>query len=330
MRLEIAQLEQPYEALRIWDRARQRRLVQSLLEAGQISPVVVTSGSESERYVLIDGYARVRALRELSRDEVDAVLLAMSELEALLFFHNLQKNSSRTVLEEGWWLLELIERHGTSQHDLARRLDRTVSWVSRRVGLVRTLPESVQEAVRAGVIAPQGAMKYLVPLSRANSQACTRLVTALGPEGASVRELGLLYAGWREGDANTREALLLHPRLFLQACSEQTERTSALAPPENPLADKLEAVAGLCRKVRRELRAGALDRLRWPARQAVRRAWQEVELLISSLRQLLEANGDVGPGHQDSDLALAPRGPWPASDRQAVGNFQERGAAGGT
>jgi ParB/RepB/Spo0J family partition protein len=329
MQLEIAQLERPYEALRIWDRARHRRLVNSLLEAGQKSPVAVVTGDEAGRYVLIDGYARVRALRELARDEVEAVVLALGELEALLFCHSLQQHSQRTALEEGWWLLELVERHGTSQRELARRLDRTVSWVSRRVALVRALPDAVQEAVRAGVIAPQGAMKYLVPLSRANGDACRRLVSALGTEGASVREIGLLYAGWKEADASVREALLDHPRLYLQACRERSDRASAMAPPENPLADKLEAVAGLCRRVRREIRAGALEQLRWPARQAVLRAWQEVELLVGSLRQLLEEQGDVGSGHPHGDLALAPRGAWGAEDRQAGGGLQEHGAAGG-
>ena len=329
MRLEIGQLDRRYEALRIWDRARHRRLVSSLLESGQRTAVVVTEASEPGRYVLIDGYARVQALLELGRDEVEVVVLSMSELEALLFLRNLQTGHPRSALEEGWWLLELLERHGKSQREVSQLLERTVSWVSRRVALVRVLPESVQAAVRSGEIAPQGAMRYLVPLARANAEACIGLVSALSGERVSVRELGLLYAGWKEGDAEAREALVTHPRLYLQACSERAESSAAIAPIEIPVAQELEAAAGLCRRIRRRIREGALEQLRWPARRAVLRAWQELEMLINSLRALIEERTDAGPGHTGSDLAPAPGGPRTASDRSLGGDLQERSAPGG-
>jgi|CXWL01.1.fsa_nt_gi ParB/RepB/Spo0J family partition protein len=329
MRLEIAQLDRRYEALRICDRARHRRLVSSLLESGQRTPVVVTGDGQPGRYVLIDGYARVRALVELSRDEVEAVALAMSELEALLFLRHLQTGQPRSALEEGWWVVELLERYGKSQREVSQLLERTVSWVSRRVALVRVLPESVQAAVRSGEITPQGAMHYLVPLARANAEACTRLVSGLCGERVSVRELGVLYAGWKEGDAEAREALVSHPRLYLQASSARAERAKELGAIEVPVARELEVVAGLCRKIRRRVRAGALECLRWPARRAVLRAWQELELLIVSLRALIEESVDAGPGHADGDLALAPGGPRAASDRPLGGDLQERRAPGG-
>jgi ParB/RepB/Spo0J family partition protein len=234
------QLDRRYEALRICDRVRHRRLVSSLLEAGQTTAVVVVPGASApERYVLIDGYARVRALVELSRDEVEAVVLAMNELKALFFCRNLQTGHPRSALEEGWWLLDRLERHGKSQREVSQLLERTVSWVSRRVALVRVLPESVQAAVRSGEITPQGAMRYLVPLARANAEACTRLVRGLSGERVSVRDLGVLYAGWKQGDAEAREALELHPHLYLQASHERTERARGLASIEIPVAREL-------------------------------------------------------------------------------------------
>ena len=69
MELEFHQLEQTYAGLRIADAARTARLVASLCEHGQQQPVLVVRG-EDERYVLIDGYARVAALGELKRDTV--------------------------------------------------------------------------------------------------------------------------------------------------------------------------------------------------------------------------------------------------------------------
>jgi ParB family chromosome partitioning protein len=44
-----------------------------------------------------------------------------------------------TALEEGWLLVELEQRLGYGLEELARRFDRSPSWVSRRIGLVELL-----------------------------------------------------------------------------------------------------------------------------------------------------------------------------------------------
>jgi hypothetical protein len=52
--------------------------------------------------------------------------------------------------------------------ELARRFDRSVSWVSRRLALVEVLPEAIQQQVREGQILAQVALKFLVPVARQN------------------------------------------------------------------------------------------------------------------------------------------------------------------
>jgi hypothetical protein len=46
---------------------------------------------------------------------------------------------------------------GYELEELARRFDRSTSWVSRRMGLVELLPASVQQQVRDGAIAASSA-----------------------------------------------------------------------------------------------------------------------------------------------------------------------------
>jgi ParB family chromosome partitioning protein len=41
-----------------------------------------------------------------------------------------------SALEQAWVLRELLERHGLVAGELARRFDKTTSWVSRRLALV--------------------------------------------------------------------------------------------------------------------------------------------------------------------------------------------------
>jgi hypothetical protein len=70
-------------------------------------------------------------------------------------------------------------RFGYSLDELARRFDRSTSWVSRRLALVELLPEAIQQQVREGKISAQVAMKCLVPVARVDAEQCERMAAAL-------------------------------------------------------------------------------------------------------------------------------------------------------
>ena len=47
------------------------------------------------------------------------------------------------------------QRFGYGLDELARRFDRSTSWVSRRLALVELLPEAIQQQVREGKLGAQ-------------------------------------------------------------------------------------------------------------------------------------------------------------------------------
>jgi ParB-like chromosome segregation protein Spo0J len=180
MQIEFHQLELRYRALRASDPVRQRKLLAGLCETGQQVPVVVvTSARTPERYVLIDGYMRVEVLRSLGRDVVEATVWSMGESEALISHFHLE-GRARSTLEEAWLCQHLSEDEGMELEEVARRMCRTKSWVSRRLGLRKVLDPDVRTMVAAGQIPPQAAMKYLLPLARANGEHVRALVAGLG------------------------------------------------------------------------------------------------------------------------------------------------------
>jgi len=328
MQIEIHQLEPKYAALRIADPERQSRLTASMLRYGQTSPVLVVLSAGTAQYVLIDGYARVAALRGLAHDLVEAVALEVSEPEALMLRHRLSATRPCSALEEGWLIEELKDRHGKNQEELAIALHRSASWVSRRLGLVRVLPEAVQEAIRQGVVPAYAATKYLVPLARANRRHSEQLVTALGAKRISVRQMQRLYEGWLASDAQGRENVVRHPHLYLKANEEPAP--PAPEPPPTPLAGELESVAALCRRVRRELRAGILQRISPTQQQQIRTAWQEAQGAFQALAVLIDPEErDARRRHPECDPEAAPReGSQHSHDRQGPAAVSQRGAAG--
>lgn len=299
--LEIAHLERRYAALRVADPGRQSRLTASLFEHGQQTPVLVVAqvmpdgpaAPGPDRYVLIDGYARVAALEALSRDVVEAVVWPLSEAQALVLSHRLEATRRRSALEEAWLLRELVEMHGQTPPQLALALQRSLSWIHRRLSLVRVLPESVQTAVRRGQIPAHAAMKSLVPLARAKAAHCERLLEHLEGQPISVRQMESLYQGWKTGDAEQRERLLDHPWLYLRA--EAESREAVREPIAEPVPGEgarleamLEALVSLARKTRQWIRRGAFRRASQEQRRSTRLTWAELERTVTEVHTLLE------------------------------------------
>jgi ParB/RepB/Spo0J family partition protein len=289
-------LDLRYETLRTHKPEAERKLVGSLAEIGQQVPVVVVRGEGPDRFVLVDGYKRVRALRRLGQDLVGATCWDLSEAEALVLDRLMRTGEGATALEQGWLLHELSVRFELSLENLGRRFARSASWVSRRLALVGELPAAIQERVQRGELPAHAAMKHLVPLARANPDACERLVAAIAGKGLTNREVGQLYAAWRDGLPAIRERVLTAPLLFLKA------RQAVGAVPDDEgraLMDDLDMLAAVARRARRRLRQGVFRRLLPPERQDVSRlcvsAREEMDRLAERRREEDDHAGTSGP-----------------------------------
>lgn len=213
MEIDLHQLDLRHRDLRIVDGDRRRRLIGSLAEIGQQVPVVVIA--EGDRFVLIDGYLRVDALARLHRDTAIATTWSVPELDALV--HHRHLAVARCTALEDAWLLGRLREHGWSMDQIARRLCRSKSWVSHRLGLLDALAAAAQDRVRAGTVPPHGAMRYLVPFARANKAQCERMLAQLGDTRVSDRELAALYAAWKRADRAGKQRIVDDPLLFLKA-----------------------------------------------------------------------------------------------------------------
>ena len=306
MDLEFQQLDLRYEELRGRSPARERRLLSSLAEVGQQSPIVVVVASDAvARHIVIDGYKRVRLLRRLGQDTVRATTWDLAEAEALLLERMMRAGDADNALEQGWFLRELRDRFGLSGEELGRRFGRTPSWVSRRLALVAELPESVQKHVRAGAIGAHGAMRYLVPLARAHRADGERLADAVAPLRVTTRQMGVVHAAWVNANAKRRELILKDPALVLRA-HEQTRRTRER--PETmahrTLTD-VRALSGIAGRVCQRVRQGDLRGLSEPEREELERAFSHARGERTDLIKPWEEWSDARPEHPQRDPAAA-------------------------
>ncbi len=260
MQLEFHQLDRRWEHLRVRHPGRQRRLLASLADSGQQTPIVVVAAEgQADRYVVIDGYKRIAALEQLGRDTVEAVIWPMSEAAAVLLDRSLRLSEHETALEVGWLLAELERRFDYGLDELARRFDRSVSWVSRRLALVELVPEAIQQQVREGKIPAQVALKFLVPspegTPRQSLEDCQRMAAIFAQHHCDTREAGQLYGAWRKGSPAIRKRILDDPELFFKTQRQAQENAPAGTGAE--LLRDLEMVAAIVNRAQRRL-AGPL------------------------------------------------------------------------
>jgi ParB family transcriptional regulator, chromosome partitioning protein len=317
MQLEFHQLDRRWEHLRVRQPHRQGRLMASLAESGQQTPIVVVLCPEQrERYLVIDGHRRIAALEQLGRDTIEATVWAMSAAEALLLERSLRCRAQESALEQGWLLGEMEQGFGYSLEELARRFDRSVSWVSRRLALVELLPETIQQQVREGRLGAQLAMKYLVPMARVNLEDCARMAAAFVQHGCDTRQAGQLYAAWREGSRVVRERILAEPELFLKT----QRRPPATRPAAAGLERDLEMAVAILRRAGRRLAEALpeMDGLRQEqAQRQMESARRELERMAVRIGKEQEAQ-HVEPGTTNHDSGTEREGGEQTRDRTRV------------
>jgi len=298
MDLELHQLDRRYEALRTRSARRERRLLSSLSEVGQQTPIIVVR--DGERWVVVDGYKRVRAVHRLAQDIVRATEWALSETEALLLERTLRSGDGDSAIEQGWLVRELMQRFGLGLEELSRRFDRSMSWVSRRLGLVTDLPPAVQEQVRLGALGAHAAMKYLVPLARANASHWVKRWARYVRRAAKWRSCTRRTRG---GSAAVRERVVQQAGLVLKARAELSRAGGELSAAEQLLHD-LRIAASVARRVRRRLCEGALDGTRDAERaralEQSHEAYFELERLLTRLKRETTEVQHAGSDDQDS------------------------------
>jgi len=295
LRLDLHALIPRFAPLRLHDPARLARLVSSIERQGQLMPVVaVPEAEQADQWVLIDGYRRREALQRLGADRIWVDVWARSVDEALLA--SLARGPERAweAIEEAALIAELSSRH--SLQAIARELGRDVSWVSRRLSLIKTLPEELLDEVRKGRISLWAATRILVPLARANSTHAHTLLEQLAHQPLSTRELKRLYEQYRHATRVQRQRLVENPALLLQALDsrEQARADQRLAAgPEGAWCHDLKVVAQILKRLVRQvptLFAAAQDGVE---RERLERAFRPAQTQFQRLAQALaEVAGD--------------------------------------
>jgi ParB family chromosome partitioning protein len=225
--LDLHRLDLRFAASRLVEPHAVARLAESIERCGQIVPCIVVAvpggaGGGAEALVLIDGYRRVAALRRLGRDTAGVEQWSCDLTQALLGVLARAQDRPFASIEQALLLRALMADQGLSQHDVAQRCGRDVSWVSRRLQLLSGLPDAALVAVRGGRLSSWAANRVVVPLARANTEHAERLLEALAATPLTTRELRCWFEHYQQTPRSAREHMVDRPRLFIDTLQANT------------------------------------------------------------------------------------------------------------
>jgi predicted transcriptional regulator len=199
---EIHTISKKYESFRLRDKAREKFLLQSILEHGIREPLQCVQEDGVQKYILLDGFKRLRCSYRLHINMVPVVSLGDDEVSCILHFIRLSTESSLTTLEQARFVDELHKRCGLTVSDIAARLERSKAWVSVRLGIIDEMSQMVREEVFSGRFPLRSYMYTLRQFTRVNSipkRDIDKFVRAVSGKGLSTRDIEKLAYGYFRG-----------------------------------------------------------------------------------------------------------------------------------
>jgi ParB family transcriptional regulator, chromosome partitioning protein len=287
--LDLHRLELRFASSRLVEPRAVARIAHSIERCGQVVPCIVVAASDGtggEQLVLIDGYRRVAALRRLGRDTARVEQWTCDLTDALLGLLARTQNRPLASIEEALLMRELMQGLGLSQHDLARRCGRDVSWVSRRLQLLSGLPDAALTALRDGRLSGWSAGRIAAPLARANTEHADQLLVALADAPLSTRELRCWFEHYQKAFRSARDHMVSRPRLFIDVLRETGEQRAGERlrdGPEGECAADLQSIEAIVARLSK--RVAALRPLPRTLIDAAPRLRATVEALISEIQR---------------------------------------------
>ena len=206
--VERSTLDLRYQDHRLRDKAREARLLGSIVQRGIEQPLEGVGTPQGR--ILLNGFKRYRCAEKLNIASVPYISLGDDEALAIASLMQRSKDTDLNILEQAKFVVELLTVQQMRIADVAELLCRSKAWVCVRKSLLEEMNEEIQQVLLRGKFPVYSYMHTLRPLMRLNGigqDKILRFIKAVAGQSLSVREIQLLADGYFHGPESLQHAV---------------------------------------------------------------------------------------------------------------------------
>lgn len=196
----------PYQPRQQFDPEKLIELADSIRSKGVFQPLLVKQ--EGDFYVLVFGERRLRAAKIAGYEKIPVMVkdIADSDMVEMAVLENIQREDLSPV-EEANAYEQLIKEHGVKIKDLAKKIGKSVPYISNKTRLLQLSPEVLRALQQKEIT--EGHARAIIPLeSRSLQNHALRLIIR---DEMNVRMterlINKLKQADKEGDDETRKII---------------------------------------------------------------------------------------------------------------------------
>ena len=185
LEIDISSIEvSPYQPRTNFDQENLKSLIESIREQGVIQPILVRK-SKKDKYELIAGERRLRAVKTLGHPKIPAILKTITDESAAIYalLENVQRENLNPI-EEALGLEKLIRQFKFTQENLAKKTGKSRSHIANLIRLL-SLDKYVIDLLSQKKI-DMGHARALITLSQSSQKIYADKIVA---QKLSVREI---------------------------------------------------------------------------------------------------------------------------------------------
>lgn len=209
--IERSRIVCTYEGFRQHNAQVEGQLLLSIERAGIHTPLAgIIEDDTVERFILLDGFKRYRCAEKLGIDQLPFTSISADVVGGLFHMIRSQNTSALTVLEQASFIHELQSRHDLSLGEIARRVDRSVAWVSKRITLISHMNEEIRQKILSGAFPLRSYMYTLAPFTRVKQKRDSVLpfIRLTSGHQFSTRDIELLAKGFFGDNPEVKRQIL--------------------------------------------------------------------------------------------------------------------------
>ena len=201
--IESGLINTQYECLRVKNAKWEILLCSSIMEQGILDPLYVVDMGDAG-HALLDGFKRYRCALRLNISKLPVVILEKNPAMGIMKFLRLSLSKPLMSIEEAVLVDELHTKHELSVLEIASSLERSVAWVSLRLGLLNEMSDDVREKIFLGQFPIRSYMYSLRPFTRVkdsvSKKAVSSFVGCISGKGLGTRDIDRLAQAYFKGN----------------------------------------------------------------------------------------------------------------------------------